>query len=85
MLMHRYIYDAAIVKSRLFRESFNCMYKPRMEYAFCLITFKSSEKWRIPLFGATGNFNHQIIPYGKIFLAFINTNVLYFLSFKFAR
>jgi hypothetical protein len=27
-------------------------------------TLKSFEKWRSPLFGATGNFNHQILPYG---------------------
>jgi hypothetical protein len=54
----------------------------RMDYAFCLLTLKSSEKWRSPLFGATCNFNDQILPYGILFLAFINTNVFYLLSFK---
>jgi hypothetical protein len=33
----------------------------------------------------TGNFNHQILPYGILFLAFIITNVFYLLSFKFSR
>jgi len=32
-------------------------------------------KLRLPLFGATRNFNYQILPYGRLFLAFINTNV----------
>jgi hypothetical protein len=43
------------------------------------------EFWKmpIPIFGATGNFNHQILPYGILFLTFINTNVFYLLSFKF--
>jgi hypothetical protein len=42
--------------------------------------------YRSPLFGATGNFNHQILPYGILFLTFINsTNVFYLLSFKFSR
>jgi hypothetical protein len=45
-------------------------------------TLKSFEKRRSPLFGATGNFNHQILPYGILFLAFIITNVFYLLSFK---
>jgi hypothetical protein len=31
------------------------------------------------------NFNHQIIPYGILFLAFIIKNVFYLLSFKFSR
>jgi hypothetical protein len=78
------IYDTAIVTSLLFRKSFNCKYNPRMDYAFCLLTLKSSEKWPSPLFGATGNFNHQILPY-ILFLTFINTNVFYLLSFKFSR
>jgi hypothetical protein len=43
------------------------------------------ENWRSPLFGATGNFNHQILPYGILFLTFICTNVFYLLSFKFSR
>jgi hypothetical protein len=34
-----------------------------MDYAFCLLTVNSSDKWRSPLFGATCNFNDQIIPY----------------------
>ena len=58
---------------------------PRMDYAFCLLTLKSSEKWWSPLFGATGNFNHQILPCGILFLIFINTNVFYLLSFQFSR
>jgi hypothetical protein len=79
------IYDNVFVTSRLFRKSFNCSYNPRMDCAFCLLTLKSSEKWRPPLFGATGNFNDQILPYGILFLTFINTNVFYLLSFKFSR
>ena len=43
------IYDTAIVTSQHFRKSFNCRYNPRMDYAFCLLTLKSSEKWRIPI------------------------------------
>jgi hypothetical protein len=69
------IYDTAIVTSRLFRKSFNCRNNPRMDYAFCLLTLKSSEKWPSLLFGATGNFNHQILPYilrkGKVWEEFI--------------
>ena len=30
-----------------------------MDYAFCLLTLN----WRSPLFGATCNFNDQILPY----------------------
>ena len=78
------IYDTAIVTSRLFRKSFNCRYNPRVDYVLCLLILKSSEKLRTPLFGATG-FNRQILPYGVLFLTFINTNVLYLLSFKFSR
>ena len=33
------------------------------------------KQWRSPLFGASSNFNHQILSYGILFLAFINTNV----------
>jgi hypothetical protein len=44
-------------------KSFNCRYNPRMDYAFCLLTLKSYEKWWFPLFGATCNFNDQILPY----------------------
>ena len=69
----------------LSEELFNCRYNTRMDYAFCLLTLKSSEKWRSPLVGATGNFNHQILPYGILFLTFINTNIFYLLSFKFLR
>ena len=76
------IYDTAIVTSGLFRKSFNCRYNPRMDYAFCLFTLKSSEKWRSPLFGATCNFNDQILPYGILFLAFVSTDIFYLLSFK---
>ena len=74
------IYDTAIVTSRLFRKSFNCRY-----YALCLLILKSSEKLRTPLFGVRGNFKRQILPYGILFLTFINTNVFYLLSFKFSR
>jgi hypothetical protein len=31
---------------------------------FVSSALNSFEKWRSPLFGATGNFNHQIPPYG---------------------
>jgi hypothetical protein len=40
------IYDTAIVTSLLFRKILNCKYNPRMDYAFCLLTLKSSEKWQ---------------------------------------
>jgi hypothetical protein len=49
-------------------KSFNCRYNPKMDYAFCLLTLKSYEKWRSPLFGATCNFNDQILPYGGLYL-----------------
>jgi hypothetical protein len=49
---------------------------------FVSSTLQSFEKWRSPLSGATGNFNHQILPYGILFLTFISTNVFYLLSFK---
>ena len=51
------------------------------DYAFCLLTLKSSEKWRSPLFGATCicSFNDQIPPYGILLLAFISTDVFYLL------
>ena len=42
------IYDTTIVTSLLFRKSFNCRYNPRMDYVFCLLTLKSSEKWWSP-------------------------------------
>ena len=79
--------DIDTVTSRVFRKSFNCRYNPRMDYAFCLLALKSSEKWRspFPLFGATCSFNDQLLPYGILFLAFINTDVFYLLSFKFSR
>jgi hypothetical protein len=77
--------DTDTVASQLFRKSFNCRYNPRMDYAFRLLTLKSSEIWRSPLFGATCNFNEQILPYGILFLAFINTDVFYLLSFKFSH
>jgi hypothetical protein len=54
---------------------------------FVSSTLKSSEKWWSPLFGATGNFNHQILPYSILFLTFwwsIHANVIVlfcFLSF----
>jgi hypothetical protein len=76
--------DTDTVTSRFFRKSFNCRYNPRMDCAFCLLTLKSSEKWWSPLFGATCNFNDQILPYGILFLAFINTDVFYLLSVKFS-
>jgi hypothetical protein len=52
---------------------------------FVSSTLKSFEKWRSPLFGATGNFNHQILPYGILFLTFISTHVFYLLSFNLIR
>ena len=78
------IYDTAVVTSHVLRKSFNSRYNPRMYYAFCLLTLKISTKWRSPLFGATCNFNHQILPYGILFSAFININVFYLLPFKFS-
>ena len=39
------IEDTDTVTSQLFRKSFNCRYNPRMDYAFSLLTLKSSEKW----------------------------------------
>ena len=48
-----------------------------MDYAFCLLHIEEFEKRRSPLFGATGNFNHHILPYGILFLTFISTNVFY--------
>jgi hypothetical protein len=66
-------------------KSFNCRYNPRMDYAFCLITLNSSEKWRSRLFGATCNFNDQILPYRILCLTSINANVFYLMSFKFSR
>jgi hypothetical protein len=40
---------------------------------------KFYEKWRSLLFGATCNFNDQILPYGILFSTFISTNVFYLL------
>ena len=57
-------------------------YIPRMNYAFYLLILKSSKKWRSKLIGSTCNLNHQILPCGILFLAFINTNVFYLLPFK---
>ena len=79
------INDTDTVTLLLFRKGFNCSYNPRIDYAFCLLTLKSSEKWRSQLFGDAYNFNDQILPYGILFLAFINTDVFYLLSFKFSR
>ena len=69
--------DTDTIASRLFQKSFNCRYNPRMDYAFCLLTLKSSEEWRSPLFGATCNFNDQILPYGILFLTFISFQIFY--------
>ena len=52
-----------------------------MDYAFCLLHIE--EFWKMA--GATDNFNHQILPYGILFLTCINTNVFYLPSFKFSR
>jgi hypothetical protein len=79
-----YIYAISAPWRHSLWKSFNCRYDPRMDYAFCLLTLKSSKKWWSPLFSATCNFNHQILPFGILFLTFINTNVFYLLSFKFA-
>jgi hypothetical protein len=59
----------------------SCRYNPRMDYVSCLLTLKSSEKWRSPLFSATCNFNDQILPYGILLLTLISANVFYLLSF----
>jgi hypothetical protein len=58
---------------------------PRMDYAFCLLHIEEFWKMAIPIFGATGNINQQILPYGILFLIFVSTNVFYLLSFKFSR
>jgi hypothetical protein len=57
------------------------------ENGLCLCLLHIEEFWKmaIPIFGATCNFNDQILPYGILFLAFINTDVFYLLSFKFSR
>jgi hypothetical protein len=55
---------------------------PRKTRESMTLTLKSYAKWRSPLFGATCNFNDQILPYGILFLTFINTNVFYLPSFK---
>jgi hypothetical protein len=55
--------------------------RPYSLQVFCAF----SNAWWSPLFGATCNFNEQILPYGILFLAFINTDVFYLLSFKFSR
>jgi hypothetical protein len=46
--------------------------------SFVSSTLKSFEKWRSPLFGATGNFNHQILPYGNnvVYLSFDIYNII---------
>ena len=64
------IYDTDCMTSRLFRKIFNCRYNPRMDYAFCLLTLKSYEKWWSPLFSATCNFNDQILPYTGMSIEF---------------
>jgi hypothetical protein len=55
------------VTSRLFRKSFNCRYNPRMDYAFCLLTLKSSEKWWSPY-----------IIWKHFFIEFLKVICLYF-------
>ena len=37
------------------------------EWIMPFVSSKSFEKWRSPLFGVTGNFNHQILPYGIVY------------------
>ena len=56
-----------------------------MDYVFCLFHIEEFWKMAIPIFGATCNFNDQILRYGILFLAFINTDDFYLLSFKFSR
>jgi hypothetical protein len=51
----------------------------RMDYVFCLLHIEEFWKMAIYIFGATCNFNDQILPYGILFLAFINTDVFYLL------
>jgi hypothetical protein len=41
---------------------------PRMDYVFCLLHIEEFWKMVIPIFGATCNFNDQILPYGILFL-----------------
>jgi hypothetical protein len=45
---------------------------------FVSSTLKSLEKWRTPLSGATGSLNHQILPYGILFLTFMCINFTLF-------
>jgi hypothetical protein len=74
-----------IIKNYVNRKITTGRYNLRMDYAFCLLHIEEFWKWWSPLFGATGNFNNQILPYGILFLTFINTNVFYLLSVKFSR
>ena len=47
--------------------------------------FTSPYTWRCENITASPcDFNNQILPYGILFLAFINTDVFYLLSFKFS-
>jgi hypothetical protein len=59
----------------------------KSENGLCLCLLHIEEFWKmaILIFGATCNFNDQILPYSILFLAFINTDVFYLLSFKFSR
>jgi hypothetical protein len=41
-----------------------------MDYVFCLLHIVEFWKMAIPIFGATCNFNDQILPDGILFLAF---------------
>ena len=41
---------------------------------FVSSTLKSFEKWRSPLFGATGNFNHQILAQMSFIYCHLNVH-----------
>jgi hypothetical protein len=48
--------------------------------SFVSSTLKSFEKWRSPLSGASGNFNHQILPGVRIFL-FMHNDMIQLIRF----
>ena len=73
------IYDTAIVTS----QEYIIRRWIRPFSSFCLLHIEEFWKMAIPLFGATGNFNHHILTYDILFLTSINTNIFYLLSFKF--
>ena len=78
-------YCTYFMTPRLFRKSFNHRYNSKMDYAFCLLTLKSSIKWQFPLFGTTCIFNRQNLAYGIPCLTFIKTDDFNLQPFKFSR